>query len=263
MKSFIEGFKDVNSARKRHDLWRFLAFNDIQGRYSRSFLGPLWIVLSTLTFLIAAVTVYSFVLKVDLNTYFPYIVVSYLIWSTFAMLTNELTSSVIASGPYILNASIPISTFSFRVLWRNLILILYLMPIWLATVLIFDVTVSVDSLLFIPGFLISLIAAFSYGTLLGIISTRFRDVPMLVLNILQIAFFVTPVMWTKDILTVDQKWVVEMNPLLPFIEIIRNPLLNTEIELALWGKAVSIMLAGVALLLFTLGKYKRKVPFWL
>jgi ABC-type polysaccharide/polyol phosphate export permease len=137
------------------------------------------------------------------------------------------------------------------------------MPIWLATVLIFDVTVSVDSLLFIPGFLISLIAAFSYGTLLGIISTRFRDVPMLVLNILQIAFFVTPVMWTKDILTVDQKWVVEMNPLLPFIEIIRNPLLNTEIELALWGKAVSIMLAGVALLLFTLGKYKRKVPFWL
>lgn len=263
MKSIIEGLKDINSAWKRHELWRFLAFNDILSRYSRSFLGPLWVVLSTVTFLIAAGTVYSFVLKVDLNTYFPYIVISYLIWSTFAMITNELASSLIASGPYILNASIPISTFSFRILWRNLILILHLIPIWIVTVLIFDVKFSVDTLLFIPGFLIALITVFSYGTMLGIVSARFRDAPMLVLSVLQIAFFVTPVMWTIDILTIDQRWVVEMNPLLPFIEIIRNSLLNIEIDPALWGKAVLIMTVGVVLLLFTLGKFKRKVPFWL
>jgi ABC-type polysaccharide/polyol phosphate export permease len=263
MKSFIEGLKDINSGLKRHELWRYLALNDIQSRYSRSFLGPLWVVLSTLTFLIAAGTVYSFVLKVDLNTYFPYIVVSYLIWSTYTTITHELASSVIASGPYILNSSIPISTFSFRVVWRNLILILHLIPIWLATILIFDLKFSLKSLLFIPGILIALVSASCYGTILGIVSARFRDAPMLVLNVLQIAFFVTPIMWKTDILTVNQKWVVEMNPLLPFIELIRNPLLNNETEVALWAKAITIMTVGLLLLLFTLGRYKRKVPFWL
>ena len=82
------------------------------------------------------------------------------------------------------------------------------------------------SLLAIPGIVLLFVNGFWVVMVLGYICARFRDVELFVRNLMQLAFFVTPVFWNYRQLATDRKFIVDYNVLFYFIEIIRNPLLG-------------------------------------
>jgi lipopolysaccharide transport system permease protein len=99
--------------------------------------------------------------------------------------------------------------------------------------------------------------------LLGAIAARFRDVPMIIASIMQISFFITPVMWRPDQLTERAQWLVHLNPLASYLEILRQPLLGHTASLQAWLTACA-MLCVLGIAFVALYRHvRRRIVYWL
>jgi ABC-2 type transport system permease protein len=105
--------------------------------------------------------------------------------------------------------------------------------------------------------------------LFGIVSTRFRDLTPILQSIVQLAFFLTPIVWIyEDLATSDNPAVaerarlVELNPLMHFVEIVRRPLLGQEEVWHHWLVVLGITVVGWLTTMYVLRRYRARVPYW-
>ena len=98
--------------------------------------------------------------------------------------------------------------------------------------------------------------------LLGTFCARFRDILPIVSSVMQIAFFVSPIIWNQDQLGSGQ-WVLPFNPFFSLLEIVRAPLLGALPGLTIWLSAAlySIVLWVLAWGLFT--RARGRIAFWI
>ena len=87
--------------------------------------------------------------------------------------------------------------------------------------------------------------------LLGAVAARFRDIPMIVTSVMQISFFVTPVMWQAQQLTERAQLVVHWNPLAAFLELLRAPLLGHVPSSEAWALASATLVLLMAMWIST------------
>ena len=73
---------------------------------------------------------------------------------------------------------------------------------------------------------LTLLAASFVVAILGGLAARFRDVTVALGSLMQVSFFVTPVLWVPDQLTERAQWVVRLNPLALFLDLTRSPLMG-------------------------------------
>lgn len=80
--------------------------------------------------------------------------------------------------------------------------------------------------LIIPGLLLFYINAASYGLILAMLGARYRDISQIIKSLIQVIFFVTPVMWRADVLPASKQFIAYLNPCFAMLELIRGPLLG-------------------------------------
>jgi ABC-type polysaccharide/polyol phosphate export permease len=97
---------------------------------------------------------------------------------------------------------------------------------------------------------------------LGVLCARFRDISPIVINLMQVAFFFTPVMWSPEILK-GRAWVAELNPLYHLIEIARGPITGRPVHIESWAWSIGLLVFGFAFAQFLMTKYRNRVPYWL
>ena len=97
--------------------------------------------------------------------------------------------------------------------------------------------------------------------MLGIVCARFRDVVQIVGALMQIAFFMTPVIWKPELL---REWAVLMplNPFYPLMEVVRAPLLENGGTLLIWLAALGWTAVHVAIALAFFVRFRGRVAFW-
>jgi ABC-type polysaccharide/polyol phosphate export permease len=124
-------------------------------------------------------------------------------------------------------------------------------------------SISWTLLLAIPGFAWLLLNGALAGLFLGVICARFRDLPQIVSNIVQIAFFVSPVMWKSGQLLEQHRNLVDYNPFAAHLIIISDPILG---KVPTFGNymmclASTVLIAAVALPFFA--RYRERIVYWL
>jgi lipopolysaccharide transport system permease protein len=104
---------------------------------------------------------------------------------------------------------------------------------------------------------------FWVGYLLAIICARFRDVPQIVSSIMQLVFFITPIMYLPEQLGQRGIGVLKWNPFAIILEVVRNPLLGEAPSR--WALVSSFAMAaiGFSLLVPIVGRYATRVIYWL
>jgi len=119
-----------------------------------------------------------------------------------------------------------------------------------------------NGLLAIPGLLLWGIDALGLVLLLGTFCARFRDILPIVSSVMQIAFFVTPVIWKPEQLGTDHA-LLSLNPFFDLLEIVRAPLLGTLPGADVWLGAglSSLVLWALAWSLFT--RARGRIAFWI
>jgi ABC-type polysaccharide/polyol phosphate export permease len=240
-----------------------LALNDVKLRYRRSRLGQFWLTISMAFTIVTLAFVYSAIFDIALKTYLPLIAVSLIVWGLIAGICNEGANVFIESEAYIRSVRMPKSVFIYRMLLRNLITFghnLVIVPVVMA---IFWLAPTWNILLLIPAVGLTLCAGTFVAAILGTVSTRFRDMPPIVTSFTQIAFFLSPIMWSAHQLRGRFQILTDWNPFAAFLSIMRDPILGSPPDPWAWSFAacITLLTSGVAILFF--GRFRARIPYYL
>jgi ABC-type polysaccharide/polyol phosphate export permease len=246
--------------------WRIfsiLAILEVRQRYRRSSLGQFWVTISMAAQIVGVGVVFGVVFNQPLTDYIPFLGVGMVLWAFIAGLVNELTTAFISSEIYLRGYPGPRSSVIYRTIARNLITTAHnflLIPLLL---LVFQIPIDGSVLLFIPGLLLVMLNGVWIGMLIGTLATRFRDLPQLISNMVQLAFFVTPIMFRPQQVQ-ERLWpITHFNPFASWIEIMRAPLLGTIPELHHWLFAGAVTILGFAVAIPFYARFRGRIVYWL
>lgn len=257
-----EAVSDVQSGFKQHEVWALLGWSEIRQRYRRSTLGPFWITLSMAITIAVMGPLYGRLFGQQVEGYISFLAIGMVLWAFISGLITDTSAGFIAAEGYIKEFNLPLSVFIYRVIWRNLIVFAH-NAVVVILVLIFNWSTSPWALITLPiSLLFLLFNALWIGLFLGVICTRFRDVQQILNSILQILFFVTPIMWQPQMLG-QKAWVLNFNPLYFFVEAVRAPLLGGAVSLEVWGGLVCSSLVVFVLSAYTFGRFRNRLAYWL
>ena len=246
-------------------LWRLawaLGWLDIRLRYRGSMLGPFWLTISTGVMVAALGVLYSALFKIDLRDYLPFLALSQVLWGFLASLVSEACTTFTDAEGVIRSVRMPFFVFSMRALIRNIIALGHNIVVIAVVFVIFGLWPGLDALLALPGLLVWVIDGLALTLLLGAFCARFRDIQPIVNSIMQIAFFMTPVIWKPEQLGAAGIAKLPFNPFFDLLEIVRGPILGSEITAMVWAGAIiySLALCGISWAFFV--RARGRVTFW-
>jgi len=256
------GENDIRVGIGASHVWLALGWHDIRQRYRRSVLGPFWFTLSTMMMVGVLGILYSTLLNQEITEYLPYLGIGLVVWQYLSACVNEGSTAFIGAGYLIKQIRMPMTVHACRVVWRNFVILLHSLPVLVLLLMLFGHAPGLDFWLAIPGLLLILFNGVWVGIVLGLVCTRYRDVLPIVGNLVQIAFFFTPIMWTTDLLK-ERAWVADYNPLHHLIEIVRGPILGRSVELQSWLWSIGLLIVGFAAAQWLMVRCRNRVAYWL
>ncbi|MBC7438285.1 MAG: ABC transporter permease [Bdellovibrionales bacterium] len=243
-------------------VWGILGWQDIRQRYRRSVLGPFWLTISTAIMVGALGFVYSGLFKQPLGEYLPYIGVGMIVWALISSIANESCSVFPMAEGMIKQIRLPLTVHVCRMVWRNIVIFGHNAIILVVIYAFYGKGLHVDLLTIPFAVLLLALNGVWVGVLLGIFCTRFRDIAQIVANMIQLLFFVTPIMWSPAVLG-ERAWIATYNPVYHYIELIRSPILGHPFPAVSWAVTFCITALGLLIALAALTRYRHRVAYWL
>lgn len=263
-KVFGLGLTDLMLSLSKIELPLYLAYSDIRQRYRRSSLGPFWITISTGVMIGSMGVIFGTIFKSPMSEFFPFLAAGLILWNFVSAVLNESCTVFCAAEPIIKQLPIPLFSHIIRMIARNFYIFLHNLIIFPIVLLVVKGAIGLNDLLFIPGLAILILNLGWVSLLLGIVCARFRDLQQIVASILQILFYVTPIIWLPSLLPARASvMIISSNPLFHLLQIVRAPLLNQIPDIISWIVSLSMAAAGWILSLFIFTKFRNKIAYWL
>ena len=246
-------------------LWRLcwtLSWLDIKLRYRGSLLGPFWLTLSTAVMVGAMGAIYSTLFKMNLHDYLPFLVLSIVLWNFLGALVADGCTGYLSVEGMIRSVRMPFSMYAARIVVRNILVLAHNLVVIIAVYLLLGIQPGVTVLLGIPGFALWLVDGFAAAILLGALCARFRDIPPIVASIIQMAFFVTPVIWKPELMSAGRQALLPLNPFFSLLEVVRAPLLGhipgSMAYVSAFGYSAVLCVAAFSLF----ARVRGRIAFW-
>lgn len=259
-------WNDVASGLANYRLWMFLGWQDIRQRYRRSVLGPFWLTLSTAIMVSMMSVLYGRLFKMPMEIYAPFLASGTIIWALIATLINEGCSTFMAADSMIKQVRMPLTLHACRMVWRNLIVFCHNAVILVPVYLMFGKSAQpLEVLTTMVALGMIAINGLWVGVVLGMLCARFRDIGQIVTNLVQVAFFITPIMWLPSILEGRGMawWLLVVNPFYHIVEIARAPILGAPFPATSWKIVILFTTCGVLTGMAMLGRFRNRIAYWL
>lgn len=256
--------RDVSRALKRADLAGTLGWQDVKQRYRRSKLGPFWLTISMAVLIGALSLVFGGIFNTPMREFLPFLAIGIVLWAYISTTINDGCVAFISSDAVIKQLPLPMFLHVIRVVWRNVVILAHNVIIVPVVFLLFFRPLDWVALLAIPGFVLTTMTLAWVALLAGVLCTRYRDLSQIVASILQIAFYVTPIIWLPSMLSGRRSVLfLDVNPFYHLIEVIRAPLLGASPTLTNWLVSLGMVIVGWAVTLIVYGRYKNRISYWL
>jgi ABC-type polysaccharide/polyol phosphate export permease len=256
---------DIKDGLRKWPIALMLAYQDIKLRYRRSVLGPFWLTLSMAITVYTMGYIYSHIFHTDMASYFPYLTGGMLGWTLIASMVTDFTDGLVLSENLIKQVKLPYTLYIHRIACRNMIIYFHNLVVLIPILIIYHETtkVNLNTLLLLPGLFLVYVNACSYGLILGMLGARFRDISQIIKSLVQVVFFITPVMWKPDALLEKNRYIVELNPFYSYIELIRAPLLGSVPSL--YNIIFVLIMTGIGLMAAWIIFMRRRarIVYWL
>ena len=257
-------FLDLKKGLLNYTLWLSLASQEIKLRYRKSLLGPAWITINMGIMLTAIGPLYSLIFNQKTSIYFPQLAIGYIMWSYISNTIIESCSSLKSNERLIKQTSTPYSTFTYVCIFRNIINLLHNLIILMIIYIIFQESFNRSYIYFlvIPGFTILLLNITMLSFIFSTACARFSDIAQLVINGMQLSFFLTPIIWPISALG-KYSYLQNFNIFYHMIEVVRAPLLG-EMPNLISYLFLSISLAIFSIITITIfSRCRKSIPYWL
>lgn len=258
------GTQDLSEALALWRLWVFWGWLDVRQRYRRSLLGPFWVTLTMGISILATGLVYAYLFRQDVREYLPYVASGFVLWSLVAGYIGEACLVFVQNEGFIGQLRLPYLVYPLRLMWRYLAFFAHHALVLLGVLLLFVPVHLAGLLSALAGLALACVNVLWLGVLLGLLSVRLRDLPVLVGTLLQVAFLVTPVIWPARALG-SRAFVAQWNPLYHLLESVRGPLLDASLPVLNHHLALSagFAVAGSLLTLAVYARARHRLLYWL
>nr|WP_257915371.1 ABC transporter permease [Acetobacter aceti] len=237
-----------------------LGWLDIKMRYRGSLLGPFWVTFSTIILVAAMGVLYATLLHTDLKAYLPFLCFSLVLWAYLSGIVTDGCSVFTSTVNLIHSIRMPFTVHVMRVMVRNLLTFLHSVGVIVVLFVFFGIMPTLNWSL-PAGIFLWFADLYALTLLLGVLGARFRDMPPIAANIMQILFFVTPILWKPDLIYMGRQYML-LDPCYPLIEIVRGPFMGLPVRPSIWLAAVvySVVLWCVSFLLFA--RLRGRLAYW-
>jgi lipopolysaccharide transport system permease protein len=260
--SVASAVSDVLAGTAVWRLWGRMGWNDIRQRYRRSMLGPFWLTASMAVMVVSLGVLYAELFRTPIDDFLPYLCVGLLFWNLASSFMTEGGTIFTTSESYIKQIRLPYSVYVYRSAWSKLIIFAHNFVIYFGVLIYFRIWPGAAGLLAIPAILLVILNGALVTVYIGIFSARYRDIPQFIGSVVQIIFFITPIMWKPELLS-SRRYIADLNPFYHLLEIVRGPLLGHVPSLmnylvVLLITAINFVLAG---LVFT--RFRSRIAYWI
>ncbi len=253
---------DLVGGLRLFELWGAMAWFDIAQRYSRSVIGPFWITLSLAGFVGGLGLTYGTLFRIPLAEFLPYLAVGMVVWTFISATLTEGCNVFVLAEVAIKQMPAPLSVHVYRVVWRGLIIFAHNAVIAVLALLLRPLDLLAGLVPALVGMLIVSVNAVGAAITLGTLGARFRDLPPLVVNVVGMLFFVTPILWRVESLG-DRAWIALANPIYHLVELVRAPLLGGHASGLTWAVALAFTALNLAVALLLYARFRWRIPYWL
>ena len=266
--TFRRAVGDLRQGLHQRELWLSLGWQDIKQRYRRSTLGPLWITIATGVMAVALGFLYSILFQIPLAEFLPHVTVGLIMWGFISGCIKEGAEVFIANEGLIKQLPSALSVHVYRLVWRQFLFLLHNLVIWVALMIVFPRPLGWELLLSVLGLGVLMINGVWVAMLFGILATRFRDIAPLLDSMVQLLFYMTPIVWTTQTLyeqggeIADRARIAELNPLYHYLEIVRAPMLGQPVAAYHWWIVLACTAVGLTLAFVALRRFRSRVPYW-
>ncbi len=255
--------RDNIRALKNWRVWLHLGLADIRNRFAKSMVGPVWIVLNLAMWVVGIGVVYSALFHQELHDFLPYLTMGFVVWGYLTQTLTDGGNAFIYAEGYIKQFTYPKQIYILRVLVNAAVVLAIGTVIFFAVLLFFHRSLGWGALWALLGFAILGLASYLHATIMAYASVRFRDLPHGMTSLLQVLFFVTPVLLRADDLKdrgVD--FIYLYNPLFYLIEVVRYPLLHSTAAPEYIYGACAGYLALIGLIAYAVAKiFDRRIVY--
>ncbi|MEM9245489.1 MAG: ABC transporter permease [Cyanobacteria bacterium P01_F01_bin.153] len=250
---------NIPAQRKNAELLRSLVIRDLEAKYSGSMLGTFWSLVHQLSQIAIYTYVFSVILQVKLNisnvpesnfTFGTWLYAGLLPWNTLVASVTQSSLAVLNQPnlvkkvvfPLGLLPLVPVATAFIESLPG--VLLLLLLDFFGDQSL--PLTLFLLPLIWLPQLLFTTGLAY----LLAGLTVFIRDLPQLILIVINLWFYLTPLVYPVSVIpNAWRDWVFWLNPVATIAEIYRDLLIVGSVNhLSQW-----IFLSGISALLFGLG----------
>lgn len=252
---------DLRELIRYKDLIRMFVKRNFSSQYKQTILGPLWFIINPLLTTLMFTIVFGGIAKISTDgvPQFLFYLAGNAIWSYFALCltstSNTFTSNAAIFGKvYFPRLTMPIATVIFSAI--SLIVQLVLLTICIIYYIVIGEPVSPNmNMWLIPVWIIQIAClALGFGIIISSLTTKYRDLTILITFGVQLWMYLTPVVYPTSTLSGTYKTIIMLNPVSPIISNFRHACLGCgEMEWGFWyiSLATTLIVLILGIILFS------------
>lgn len=250
----------------KHNILLAFSFakRDFKERYVGTGLGQLWYVLSPIITIFIYTVIFSDFMKMKLNiidnsySYSIYLVPGLLAWTTFSTIVLRLSTSFFEKANLIKKINVPMFTFQLSMVITEFFLFILSISLGIVFLVLVNQPVTLTFLWMLPVMFVQTVFAFGLGVILSLFTPFFKDLKEAIPIVIQLWFWMTPVIYMKEMLAKKFPLLLTINPFYYFVEIYQNIFLFSR---APSFKDLAVIVLMALITLFIAGfLYKKMIP---
>jgi ABC-type polysaccharide/polyol phosphate export permease len=247
---------DLATLYRHRQLIAALTARDLKARYRGSILGYFWSLANPLLLLAVYTLVFTVFLpaRIDVQPYPLFLFAGILPWTFFAAAVLESTNAISSNAGLIKKVMFPAEALPLVVVFSHLVHFALAIPVMLAALVGFTLAgqARVTTMILLVPFLMLLQTMFVAGLSMAVSSASvlFRDLRDIIANLLQLGFFITPIIYPiEEITSRPLRALLRLNPMTPFVVSYQNVLFygrlpNLSDTMLMIGYAAGSLLLG-------------------
>ena len=240
---------------RRRDLLWHMTVRHLRGQYKQSVLGFAWAFVNPLSQMVILTFVFSTILRFQSEgvPYPLFLFVGLIPWMFFSSAVSSATESVVGAAGLVTKVYFPREVLPTAAVFTKVVDLFFGLIILGGLMIYYDEPPPLTSLWLPPLFAIHTIFILGLSYPLGALNLFFHDVRFLVGVALTLWFYLTPVLYSVDIVPQKYQIIYDLNPNSLFINAYRRVLLHGDspgLEKVLVGLAIAVVTFLIGYYLF-------------
>jgi lipopolysaccharide transport system permease protein len=242
------GILDINlkELKEYRELLFFLAMKEIKIRYKQTAIGAAWAILQPLFTMVVFTLIFNRLAKIP-SEGVPYPIFSYsglLIWTYFSNSLSQSSNSLVDNVPLLTKVYIPRLFIPMAPCVSGLLDYVVAFVILVLMMLYYQLSPDITILLLPVILLFTFLFTVGMGFWLSSICVRYRDVKYALPFFIQLMLFVSPVIYSVNVLGAQWRWLLYLNPLTGLIGAHRACILG-HVPIDYTGLGIAILISTI------------------